>query len=226
MYAYLRKKEIVTGSIYGVFHFLILPSLAATIFLVSGTSEWIIQFGIFLFSFVASIVIYRHFLLQSCKDALEKPVRFLACSVLALAIFYVLFLLVSYIIYQVNPNYKNLNDEGIIQLVDQGGIWIILATVILAPVAEECLFRGLLFRAIYEQHPVLAWIISPIAFSAVHLLAYANLYDTGTMALAFLQYLPAGMALCLAYKKAGSILSPILVHSLINLINVFLLTRS
>lgn len=225
MFAYLRKNEIVAGSVYGVFHFLVLPSLAAAVFLFSGAPEWVIQFGIFLFSFLASVVIYRHYLLQSCKDALEKPVRFLSFSVLALALFYALFLTVNYFIFSIEPDYKNLNDEGITELVQVGGIWIILGTVILAPVAEECLFRGLLFRAIYERHPALAWIISPIAFSAVHLLAYANLYDAGTMALAFLQYLPAGMALCFAYKATGSILSPMLVHGVINLISVLTLTR-
>lgn len=223
MYAYLRKNEIVAGSVYGVFHFLILPSLAATVFLFLNAPEWMIQFAVFLLSFLAMVVIFRHFLLQSCKDALEKPIAFVAYSLLSLVLYYALFLLVNYIIFSVDPDYQNLNDAGMVALVEDGGIWIILGTVVLAPVVEECLFRGLLFQAIYERRPVLAWILSPILFSAVHLLAYANLYDTKTMVLAFIQYLPAGMVLCFSYKKAGSILSPMIVHGLINLISIFLL---
>ena len=225
MNATLRKNEIVAGSVYGVFHFLALPTLAAAVFLYSGAPEWVIQFGICLLSFLATIIIYRCFLLQSCKDITLRPVRFIAFTVLALAIFYALFLLVNYIIYTVDPDYKNLNDEGVMELVQQGGIWIILGTVLFAPVAEECLFRGLMFRAIYEKHPVLAWILSPILFSAVHLLAYVDLYSWKTIILTFVQYLPAGISLCFAYKTAGSILSPMIVHCLINLISIFLLMK-
>lgn len=224
MNASFRKNEIVYGSVYGVFQFLFLPSLAAALIILMDLPTWIMQFGIFLLNFLVTVLIFRYFLLQSCKDALSRPGRFFAYTGLGLVIFYASTLLISFLIFAIKPDYANLNDEGISQLAEDSGIWIALGTVLLVPVAEECLFRGLLFRAIYEKHPILAWIISAAAFSAVHVLSYLGSYNLGSTVLAFIQYLPAGLSLCYAYKATGTILSPILMHSLINLISVSLLT--
>ena len=69
------------------------------------------------------------------------------------------------------------------------------ATVFLVPVAEETLFRGLLFRGLYDRSPVLSWLISTVVFSLVHIAGYIGQYDPMMLLMAFLQYLPAGICL-------------------------------
>ena len=93
---------------------------------------------------------------------------------------------------------------------------VAVGTVILVPPAEELLFRGVLFNRIYQKHPILAWVVSVVSFSLVHLLSYIGQYSPLTFALAFLQYLPAGIAICYAYIRSGTIFAPILFHTLVN----------
>jgi membrane protease YdiL (CAAX protease family) len=59
-------------------------------------------------------------------------------------------------------------------------------------------------------------ILSICLFSLVHLLGYIGQYTPLQFFLAFLQYVPAGIALCGAYITSGTIFAPILLHTAIN----------
>ena len=47
--------------------------------------------------------------------------------------------------------------------------------------------------------------------------------DTLTLALCFVQYLPAGICLAASYRLSGSILTPILIHAGINTLGILAL---
>jgi membrane protease YdiL (CAAX protease family) len=87
---------------------------------------------------------------------------------------------------------------------------IFLAAVILAPISEEILFRGL-FYGVGKRYlnPVLSALACSLLFAAFHLSlsAFAGLFI---------------LALCLtlAYERTGSLLVPIGMHSLFNFISL------
>ncbi|MCP4376128.1 MAG: CPBP family intramembrane metalloprotease [bacterium] len=90
---------------------------------------------------------------------------------------------------------------------------IILSAVVLAPLAEEIFFRGLLqsmFRR-YLRKPWIAIIITSILFSAIH-------FDADPKSL------PALFALSLAlgynYERTGRLYSPIMIHMLFNAVMI------
>ena len=56
-------------------------------------------------------------------------------------------------------------------------------------------------------------------FLEIHII----LADITGLLLCFLQYIPAGIALGWAYVRSGSILTPILIHTLVNAIGVAIL---
>ena len=91
-----------------------------------------------------------------------------------------------------------------------------VAIVFFAPVAEELLFRGLLFRNMLRFGKLTGWICSVAAFALVHVLGYVGEYDLLRFLLATLQYIPAGVALCYSYYRSGSVFSPIIMHIFIN----------
>lgn len=222
MTASFRKNEILFGTVYGLFQFMLLPSLAQYINQFLQLPIWALQFTIFVVNFVCTVVIFWHYLLDSCKAALENIGKVALYTFLGLVLYYTANLVVSYIIFSIAPDYLNLNDAGVTALAQQSGIWIALGTVLLVPVVEECLFRGLLFRGIYDRSPFLAWCLSASLFSAIHVLSYASAYDSHTL-LAFLQYLPAGICLCFGYRASGTIITPILMHAIINIISLCVL---
>ena len=88
--------------------------------------------------------------------------------------------------------------------------------VILVPLVEEVLYRGLIFRNLYRSSQVAAYLVSMAAFAAIHVLAYIGSESVTTLVLCFLQYLPAGLCLAYAYRKSDTILAPILMHIAIN----------
>ena len=118
-------------------------------------------------------------------------------------------------------DYANLNDLSVISMAQENFLVSFLGTVFLVPVAEEALHRGLIFGSLYPKQHAVAYILSTVIFASVHIMGYVGTYSAPHLALAFLQYIPAGLALCWAYRQSGSIFAPILIHAAINAIAMF-----
>ncbi len=87
----------------------------------------------------------------------------------------------------------------------------VLAAVVLAPIAEELLFRGLLYRALRRRRGVVgAALASSLVFSVVHL-------DVAvTQPLALVGLVLVGCVLALALERTGGLLVPIAAHAAYN----------
>ncbi len=91
------------------------------------------------------------------------------------------------------------------------GMFVLL--VVIAPIAEELIFRGCLYRYLKGIMPMVGAVaVSSVIFGAIHL------------HLAGLPVLIAfGALLCFVYEKTGSLRVPVLLHAVFNL-NTFVLT--
>ena len=78
----------------------------------------------------------------------------------------------------------------------------------------------MVFGGLYNRRPVMAYVLSTVCFSAIHVVGYIGLFSWDILALCFLQYLPAGIALGWAWTQSGSILAPVAMHILINAIGI------
>jgi uncharacterized protein len=87
----------------------------------------------------------------------------------------------------------------------------IVAAVVLAPIAEELLFRGLLHRALRRRQRLpVATAISSLAFAAVHVdVAFSQ-------PLALIGLTIVGAALAIAYERTGSLVVPVVMHAVYN----------
>ena len=126
------------------------------------------------------------------------------------------------------PPTTDVNQEIVAQLLNQKSVPMIVCTVILAPVTEECLVRGVLFAPLCKRKPWLAYVVSAVIFALLHVLvsidvtAVNGITTTEAIGLleSFLTYLPSGIALGWMYQRTGTIIGPIVLHSLNNLIAV------
>ena len=92
-----------------------------------------------------------------------------------------------------------------------------LGAVVMAPIVEETLYRGLLFRALLRRvSPATAVFISALIFAAVHFLGDPNAFRS-LPALAAL-----GVILALRALRTGSLSSSILIHAGFNLTTTLL----
>jgi len=87
------------------------------------------------------------------------------------------------------------------------------SVILLAPLGEELLFRGLLFRGVRRSSPLwVALFVSALAFSLSHV-----------EPLAVVILFPVGLAFAWALHRRGTLVVPIAAHATFNLINVSLL---
>ncbi len=221
----LRRDETILGWVYFAFQTTVLPSLLISIngLLRKPASQAEVNFTYFLLNFLATVWIYHRFLAGAFKQVKSHPADFLQGVVLGLAAYWACFLLTTKAIYLLDPSYVNQNDASISGMTQGSYYLMLVGTVILAPLAEECVFRGLIFRGLWRTSPTWAYLMSMAAFSAVHLVSYIGVYTPLELTLAFLQYLPAGLCLGWCYVKSGSIYGPIVMHALINLYSLNLL---
>lgn len=213
-----RRDETIVGWCWYGFQMVVLGSLLTGLngMLRVPMSQAEVNFTYFLLNFLATLWIYHKYLESNWKTVKTHPILFSQAVVLALVAYWLSFWVLTWTIRQLDPGFINRNDASISGLRHGNFYLTMLGTVLLAPVAEECVYRGLVFRNLYPISKVAAYLVSMAAFSAVHIVSFLGLYSPLQLVLAFLQYLPAGLWLAWCYTKSGSIYGPIAMHMLIN----------
>ena len=120
--------------------------------------------------------------------------------------------------------YGHTAKQDVVKTADHATGWQIpvlaLAIVLLAPVTEELLFRGLLLRALLRRTtPVWAVVISSVVFAAAHLL------DPHTVTLMAPLLLLATISAIRAVRS-GELSQSILLHAGFNLLSAILLVTT
>ena len=217
-FAKLTPNESVWGLIYFLLQLLVVPGIvmAVNMMLPVPISEASINVVFFAINFIMVLVIFRKFLAANFTVLREHPWYVLRFAGVGFLIYIVGNWLFGLLIAYVAPDFTNVNDASIMEMVQEHFSLMTLGTVLLVPVAEECFYRGLIFRTIYDKSPVWAYIVSMVLFSLAHVLGYVVMADLKTLVLCFFQYLPAGFALAWSYRKSGSIFASVLIHMAVN----------
>lgn len=212
------NQETVWGIVYLIFQTVVLSSL-----LVWGNKSLgnpltgaELNFVYYLTNFLATLLIYHQFLGRNLHQAFQHPAYFCQAVILGFVAYQACAWALSEIITLVLPRFTNYNDGAIADMVATNSFLMFVGTVILVPMAEECLFRGLIFRNLYSKSHWAAYALSILAFSAIHILGYIGKYSPVELLVAVLQYLPAGLCLAWSYVKADSIFAPMVIHAAIN----------
>jgi membrane protease YdiL (CAAX protease family) len=218
----MTQREKVLGWVYYPIQLLIIPMLIGTANQIIGAplSEARLNFVYFAVNFLLVAVIFFHFLKGNGKNAIRQPLNCLWAAAVGLILYWGLSYAVQMFITVVQPDFFNVNDVSIGAMVQEDFGLMAIGTALFVPIAEESLYRGVMFSSFYNRSPVAAYVISICIFAAVHVIGYIGSYQPLQLALCFIQYLPAGLALGWAYVKADSIWAPILMHITINAIGV------
>lgn len=218
----LSRQEKWWGLGYLLFQVLFLPTLLNMLFLVlpidlDGAQ---INFLYLSINLLAVTLIFHRYILSFFPVSGRGLLRILAVGTACFALYWVLSLVLGYLLGLLEPEFTNKNDQAISGMIEVNYPLMFVSTVILAPITEECFFRGLLFRGLYDRSPVAAWIVSVSVFSAIHLLGYLGTLSPLALAVSFMQYLPAGLCLAAGYYLSGTLICPILIHAAINAVGM------
>lgn len=216
------KYERIFGWIYLPFHMLLLSFLLSRVFHILGWPTDGIRINAFYFciSFVFILLIFHRFLWNSLCGIMKKFWAFVQALILGFVLYYAAMALLGLLYRWLFPGFANPNDTSVSTLASMHYGAMIVFAIALAPIIEETLMRGLIFGSIQRKSRVWAYAVSFLAFAAIHTWQYFGAVDLGTIVLAAIQYLPAGIALGWTYEKAGNIWAPILLHMAVNAISM------
>ena len=216
LYHSMSQRTLTAGWVYSAFQLFFLPSLLMEFAATWRIGDAVINFLYYSLNFVFTFWIFRHFLLESLAKAGRHLLRFL----LAVAVGFLAHWAVSQaggmLLQYFDASFANVNDQAIAAMIAEHPRLMALGVIIMVPVNEECLFRGLIFGQLHPKNHMLSYLLSAAAFCAVHVMGYIGTVPPLTLALCALQYVPAGLILAAAYRCCGSIIAPIAIHTAAN----------
>ena len=220
----LEPYEKIVGWIYLPLFFLGLPMLVTIaamllhINVLSVRVQVLLNAGLELFSFVLLAVCFHRYLGRCFRQTRSFPGRYFVGLVVGIVIYYFGTALMSFLTQLIEPGLENINNATIEDMAGANVPVMLVYTILLAPLVEELLFRGLIFTSLRPRSRFWAYFISMAAFSLIHVMGYVGQYPLLTLALCFVQYLPASFALAWAMEYSGSIWASITVHMIANTI--------
>ena len=215
-------QETAWGLCYLAFQMLFLPSFLywANAQVVAPLGDPELNFLFYMINFIAVLLIFHNFLGRSLSQLLNHPIDALQAAILGFVAYYVCYYAIDWLVSLLVPGYTNYNDESIAALSRGNYFLTFIGTVILVPLAEECFYRGVIFRNLYKKSHWAAYCISIAAFACIHILGYIGQYSPKELIIAVIQYIPAGIWLAWSYIKGESIFVPVIIHSAVNFITI------
>ena len=114
------------------------------------------------------------------------------------------------------PDFINQNNETLIGILEEQPLVMIVIAIVLAPIIEEVIFRGLIFSNLQATNRIFAYAFTALFFAAIHIVGYLSTMTWQTVVLSFAQYVPATLVLARFYEKTDTIIAPMLLHAAVN----------
>ena len=219
----LSKAQIIAGYLYLPFYvaLLSLGLYFVTDLLGLSLTELELNTCWFVLNVIIVWAIFHKFLLRSLRH-----IRFwdlVQACILGFVFYYAATWLFGFLISLLNLRIVSFNDEAVQTLVSDSYWLMVVCSVVIAPMVEETLVRGLIFGSIRPKSRIAAYLASILFFSMMHVWAYIPTEGLMPVLLAAAQYIPASIALGWTYEKANTVWAPIILHMAINAVSMSLI---
>lgn len=171
-------------------------------------------------SFLVILILMFTYLRATFEDLCDHFWASVKAIILGYVMYYAIAFVCTYILILLNPAASNPNNETIIADAIQNANVMKVVTVLLAPIVEEVLFRGVVFGTIRKKSRLAAYIVSTLIFAFYHIWQYLLIGFDPKIFLYLLQYIGPSIALAWSYENSKNLWTPIFIHMLINFISV------
>jgi len=227
----MRKSEAVFGWIYLFVHSVLLifalPYIAYFYDRLTGTAMTEPQLNVVYYAISLTLVLL--FMFRYLRWSFYDLCDHIGTALLTILLFYFLYNfltnLVMLLLDALLAGTTNPNDAAINGDVALAPNAMLAVAVLMAPLVEECLFRGAVFGTLRKKSRFLAYAVSTLLFAVYHLWQYFVMDPDPTLFLYLLQYLPAGILLARCYERSGSIWTSVFLHMIINFVSVYYTTH-
>lgn len=215
----LSQREISWGLHYLLMQFLIIGPLFASVltqFFPQLPLNTELTYN--LINIIAVFIIYHRYIGKCIRHSLSQPVKLILITVLGLLVYLLVIPVLEDLVIKLSPTIENFNTNEIENNMKINPVATVFGAVFLVPLAEEITYRGLIFGALRQRNRLVAYLVSVLAFSMIHVIGYMERQSLINSLLTILTYIPAALILTVAYDQSGSILPPTLIHTAVNAI--------
>ena len=172
-----------------------------------------------LVSMIFAVVLFKDFFIDNIrkfKQNLSKNILWSATA--GLGINYLISYLTNILIILFLGTSDSASNQLLFEsLIENSFLLMAIQAIVFAPIVEELIFRGLVFRSFRQYNIYLAHFISAFCFGFIHI--YQGLFAGDFTQLVYLlSYGGMGFAYSFVYEKRKTIVAPMIVHMLNNLI--------
>ena len=219
----MSKTELLPGVIFIPVHIIVLEFLVPMVMKAAAPqlNHYWSSFAYFAISCLFIIVAMHSYLIKSVNDLIDCRTNALTAIVLGYFGYYVLRYVMSLIFWVIGWN-DFPAFSGILSQIRLNSGYMPIVSIFLAPIAEEVLFRGVVFGGLRNKSRLMAYGVSFVVFAFYCVWSSFFSGFSWTLLIDFLYYLPASIALCWCYEKGGSIWASVLLHVLINILSITL----
>ncbi len=216
----LTKAECIAGWCYLPFYLILLSAIIqyVCLWLSIPLTALALNIAYFAINLTAVLIIFRHFLRQRFFGG--SFWLFVQTVILGFVLYYGAAWLIDLAVGLLGGTITVYNNDTVAGLADTNYYVMLLITVIVAPVIEETLVRGLVFGSVHATSRIMAYILSCVVFTLMHNWQYFGAHPLGAVLLSCLPFIPASIALAWVYEKSGTIWASITLHALINAISM------
>ena len=220
----MTRRERILGWIYLPIHLILLPLLLGLLlYAILGREPDSMKMNLLYFGLGLLVIVVGmwQYLKLSYRRMTDNILQFFRALLWAYLISMVLSLIYGAVT-QLLGTPPSPNQDAVEDIAVGNMNQMFAMAVLMVPIVEECLFRGVIFGSIRRKNRILAYVISVLAFSLYHVWQYAVAYQDWTLLLGLLQYLPISIALTYAYDRSGTIWAPIFLHMFNNALSLSL----
>jgi hypothetical protein len=218
----MRRYEIIGGIIWFIIYALVLGFALELAMAALGIpyDEATLNAAYFFTNFIITALLFRRFLAYSLPVAADNLLKTLKAILLGFAVYWLLEVGISLLSALLVQEVTIPNDDTVqaIAGINYRVMWV--GAVLLAPMTEETLVRGLVFGNLRRKSRVLAYVVTALLFASMHTLGYVTEMSALSIVYNMLIYGLPSVALCICYEYAGTIWAPIALHMIINAIGM------
>ncbi len=179
---------------------------------------------------IAVLLIFGKYLWASLKRAVAQKPRYIWIIAVYLGYLAILTfnMMAQVIIGMVQTDLTSANQNSVVAYSQQSMLSMVFMSCLCAPIIEEVLFRGVLFRGFAKNRTwaIIAGFVSALVFASVHVVPAAISYQDPGELIYLLSYLPQGIVFAICCYKTENICGSILLHFVNNSIAMMALTAS
>ncbi len=206
---------------YFIGYLIVYPILGMFLTFAMGNTEDIISrevmIAIIIFTTITTLLLALPLFKEEKDRVVPKNIKKVLFT---FALMYITMMILNPLMTWLTQSSDSQNQQLIIDSMRQDPMYVILSAVIMAPIVEEIVFRGVLFRKIRNMNRyVLAIIISSITFGLMHVLQ--SILEMNVMDLPFIVvYIVLGLFFVKIYEETGKLSNAIWLHLLNNVVGV------